>query len=374
MAKPRFRILQVVGIMNRGGVETMLMNHMRALDKDFVNFDFIVHTEAECDYDAEILALGGRIFHAPAIRPWSYGRYFKWLHNFFKEHGHEYAAVHAHIQENSGFALSYAKKYGIPCRVMTSHIAMLHPDFKYPFRLFARPFFKRSATHYLACGTAAGKHLYHRKPFRVIPNAMPLENFKFDSAARESVREEFGFSSQELVIGHVGRFNPQKNHGFIINAFEALAKINPHARLLLVGSGYLMDGIKRMVAEKGLDSKVVFAGNRPDVPRLLNAFDVFFMPSLFEGLPVSAIEAQANGLPCVMADTVDHETDVTGNVRFLPLKSPLAEWASALNSSRRIDADVAQKKVRDAGYGIGETVQEMLRIYGISQDDSPGIN
>lgn len=365
MAKPRFRILQVVGIMNRGGVETMLMNQMRALDRTQVNFDFIVHTQTECDFDAEIKALGGRIFRAPQIRPWSYTRYFKWLDNFFKAHAGEYAAVHAHIQENSGFALTYAKKYRIATRVMTSHIATLRPDFKYPFRLFARPFFNRAVTHRLACGTAAGKHLYHGQTFEVVPNAMPLDKFKFDAAARTSARNELGLGAKDYVIGHVGRFNPQKNHTFIIKAFNDLATKNPKARLLLIGTGYLMGQIKEMADNMGLKEKIVFAGNRADVPKLLNALDVFFMPSLYEGLPVSAIEAQANGLPCVIADTVDPETDVTGNVRFVSLDAPLSEWTQTLTGSKRMQPDCAIRKVTEAGYDIGANLKKMLCLYGL---------
>jgi len=365
MGNPQYRVLQVVAGMNRGGTETMLMNHYRALDREKVQFDFLVHTDKECAYDKEIESLGGRIYHAMPIRPWRYLQYFRWLNNFFAEHAHEFIAVHGHIQENTGFALHYAKKYGIANRLMSSHTAPKTLDYKFIFREFARFYFQRSATTYLACGVDAGKYLYRGHEFIVMKNAIESDKFKFNQEKRLEVRRKLGISDSESVIGHVGRFGPEKNHTFIIDLFKEFYKVNHHAKLVLVGDGCLINRIKKQVADEHIENNVLFLGLRSDIYDLLQAFDVYLMPSLYEGLPVSVIEAQAAGLPCVLSTTVDDECDVTGNVSFISLDAPKSIWIKAImdNLSRqRVDC---QQSVIKAGYDVNNNLKTLLPLYGI---------
>lgn len=365
MTHPQYRVLQVVSGMNRGGTETMLMNHYRALDKDRIQFDFLVHTDKECAYDAEILSLGGRIFHSIPIRPWTYFRYFRWLDKFFFEHHSEYIAVHGHIQENSGFSLYYAKKYGLQHRLMSSHIAPTGLDYKFIFREFARIYFKNSATHFLACGEDAGKHLYRNQPFMVMRNAIDTSCFSFNQNVRKKIREDLHVDNSTCLIGHVGRFNPQKNHSFIISVFDKLTKLSNNFKLALVGDGYLINDIREAVSRANLNDKVMFLGSRSDVPDLLQAFDVFFMPSLYEGLPVSVIEAQAAGVHCVLSDTIDSQCDLTGNVQFVSLDAPVDIWANTIYNSIKYKREDCRQKIIDAGYDVENNLKSLLPLYGI---------
>lgn len=365
MKDTQYRVLQVVAGMNRGGTETMLMNHYRALDKTKVQFDFLVHTDKECAYDAEILSMGGRIFHALPIRPWTYLKYFKWLDKFFSEHHDEFSAIHGHIQENSGFALHYAKKYGVKNRLMSSHIAPKTLDYKFIFREFARLYFRNSATTYLACGEDAGRHLYKGAPFKVMKNAIDSSLFSFNPKIRNDIRKQLGIKESECLLGHVGRFNPQKNHSFIISVFNEFVTHNKNYKLAFVGDGYLIKDIQEAVDKYAINDNVLFLGSRSDVYSLLQAFDVFFMPSLYEGLPVSVIEAQAAGLPCVLSDTIDAQCDITGNIRFIPLNAPLDVWTGALLEASKYQRHDCQQEIINAGYDVKSNLKFLLPLYGI---------
>lgn len=366
MGKQPFRVLQVVAIMNRGGTETMLMNHYRALNKANVQFDFLVHTQQEGAYDKEIMEMGGRIFHAPSIRPWNYLKYFRWLSSFFSKYSNDFIAIHAHIQENSGFALYYARKNNILHRLMTSHIAPLQIDYKFFFRKFANVFAKKTVTDRLACGIAAGKHLYGKREFKVMHNAIDTESFIFNNSLRIRKREELAIKNDEILIGHVGRFNPQKNHKFIIEVLSKAISQNPNIKAVLVGDGYLQPEIQQLVFNFGLSGKISFLGNRSDVNLLLQAFDVFLMPSLYEGLPVSVIEAQAAGLPCVLSNTIDKDCDITGNIQFLSLSQPIEEWCSAIDQASRTPRRDTRADIVKAGYDVKENLKILLPLYGIN--------
>lgn len=365
MEKRPYRILQVLTAMNRGGAETMVMNHYRALDRNKVQFDFLVHRKEKGDYDDEIEMLGGRIYRAFPIRPWSYFKYFRWLDNFFDEHKDDFWAVHGHIQENSGFALKYARKYGITKLVASSHIAELGKDLKYPFRKFGKIWTKKYATVRLACGTKAGEFLYDNLDFQLFNNAINAAKYRFSPKVRTIMRKQFDIGDDIFVIGNVARFSPQKNHSFIIKCFAETLNLIPSARLILVGLGPLIDDMKVLAKRLGVDDKVIFTGLRSDVSELLQAFDVFLMPSIFEGLPVSVIEAQAAGLPCVLSDVIDYETDITGNLIFESLDSPLCVWAERIADCQYFARKDTFDIIESNGYDINCNISRLLSFYGI---------
>lgn len=360
------RVLQILTVMNRGGAETMVMNHYRALDRSKIQFDFLVHRQERGDYDDEIEALGGRIFRTMPIRPWSYPAYFRWLDSFFKMHQGEFIAVHGHIQENTGFALRYAKKYGIKNLVASSHIADLGIDYKFIFRQFGKIWTNKYATVRLACGKEAGKFLYGKREFQLLNNAIDTACYKFSPETRKIKRHELGISDDAFVIGNVARFCPQKNHTFIIKVFAEVLKTRPTAVLLLVGEGPLMEDTKKLARQYGVDTNVIFAGLRSDVPEILQTFDVFFMPSLFEGLPVSVIEAQAAGLQCVLSDVIDHNTDINGKIHFIPLSAHIRDWSQTLISCDGMERWNTIKTIQQAGYDVKTNVLKLTNIYGIS--------
>lgn len=368
MEKAPYRILQVVTKMNRGGTETMLMNHYRALDRTRVQFDFLVHYPEIGVYESEIKSLGGRIFHAPAIRPWTYPSYFTWLDSFFKEHASEFCAVHGHIQENTGFALHYAKKYGIKHRVCTSHAAPLHKDYKYIFREFAKLYLKRSVVSRLACGEKAGKHLYGNNEFTIFKNAINSGLFLFSQETRTKKRAELGISDNAFVIGHVGRFDTAKNQKFIIDTLFEYLSVNKDCMALLIGDGITREHLALHAEKLGIKDKVIFTGPRADINELLQAFDVFMMPSLFEGLPVSVIEAQCAGLPCVLADTIDPATDITGNCSFISLDAPKSKWIDTIEKTKDIKRGNMLKHIINAGYDVTNNLKLLLPFYGITSE------
>ncbi|BEH91627.1 putative glycosyltransferase EpsF [Turicibacter faecis] len=358
------RILQVVTAMNRGGLETMLMNYYRKLDKGLYQFDFLVHRQERGDYDDEIEELGGKIYRLSSIRPGHYKKYFKELDDFFSKH-QEYRVVHAHINENSGFALRAAKKYGVPCRIAHSHLADLKLDYKYPFRWYGRRYLKPNANYYYACSDQAGQWLFggmvEKSQIKVLPNAVDLDDFKMNPLIREETRRNLNLTD-EFVIGHVGRFNPQKNHDFLIEVFNEIQKRCDKAVLLLVGEGYLEDKIKEKVKEMGLENKVRFLGLRKDIKSLMQAMDLFLFPSLFEGLPVVLVEAQASGLKCVTSTGVTSEANLCGEVEFIDLNEGASQWAEkilSLNYDKKDYTDILTQK----GYSSNQSSAELLKFY-----------
>lgn len=362
MEKQPYRVLQVVTIMNRGGIETMIMNHYRAIDRTKIQFDFLVHRQERGDYDDEIVQLGGRIYRAFPIRPWKYIQYFKWLNIFFKDNN-SYIAIHSHIQENSGLVFKIASKYNLNNLIANSHIATLGVDYKYLFRQYGRILTNKYSTTKLACGVKAGKFLYGNKTeFIILKNAIKSEEFSFDLKKREYIRKQLGIN-ENFVIGNISRFCTQKNHSFIIDIFEEIYKINSSAKLLLIGDGPLKADIIEKVKNKSIYENVIFMGIRSDIPDLLQAIDVILFPSLFEGLPVSIIESQAAGLPCILSDTIDNETAITSNVEFHSLNAPISEWTNAILNKKNFKRVDTSSNIIDAGYDVIQNTKLLYRLY-----------
>lgn len=330
------RVLQVVTIMNRGGLETMLMNYYRKLDKSKIQFDFMTNRAERGHYDDEIEALGGKIYRLSPIKPGNYNKYFKELDRFFNEHK-EYKVVHSHINENSGFVLRAAKKAGIQCRIAHSHLSDLKFDYKYPFRVYARRNLKGNVSEYFACSKRAGEWLFGKEisncgKVTVLNNAVDTEKFRLNDEVRNKVRSELSIEGKK-VIGHVGRFNPQKNHEFLIDIFNEIYKKDKDTVLLLIGDGYLKKKIEEKVNKLGLDENVKFLGVREDITELMQAMDLFLFPSQFEGLAVVMVEAQAAGLKVITSTGVTTESNITKNVKFVELDKGAEYWADIVLNS-----------------------------------------
>lgn len=355
------RILQVLTIMDQGGAETMVMNYYRALDKTKYQFDFLVNRQERGFYDDEIESMGGHIYRAFPIRPWTYFRYFRWLDNFFKEH-HDYIAVHGHILENSGFIHKYAKKYGITRCISHSHAAFTGIDLRYPFRVFGKYFIRKYSTINLACGEKAGKYLYGGIKFELMNNAIATEEFTFNRVLRDKVRSELGIGDK-IVIGEVARLAFPKNQKFLVEVFAELLKQKPNAFLLLVGDGVDKQDINNQISDLGIQENTMILSKRSDVNELLQAFDVFVMPSIFEGLPVSVIEAQAAGLPCVLSNTIDKNTDITGNVTFVSLEVRKQEWVRVILSAAGNKRNNTSDMIKTAGYDAKTNICKLLNYY-----------
>ncbi|QNK59863.1 glycosyltransferase family 1 protein [Paenibacillus sp. PAMC21692] len=358
------RILQVVTIMNRGGLETMLMNYYRQMRKKGIQFDFLVHRMEEGHYDAEIRALGGHIYRMPQIKPGNYRRYFRELDAFFAVN-RQYKIVHSHMNENSGFVLRAARRAGVPCRIIHSHLSDLGLDYKYPFRLYARMAIKDHPSDYFACSERAGEWLFGKRggsssKVTVLHNAVNAADFRYNENVRQAVREELG-AGDAIVIGHIGRFNEQKNHRFLLQVFEAVHRRNPNTLLVLAGDGQLRQLMEKEAEKRGIAHAVRFLGVRGDIAALLQAMDLFLFPSLFEGLPVVLVEAQAAGLRCIVSDRITKESDITGRVSFLPLELSPEAWSAAVLGASYEHADT-RCQLRESGYDA-ESMADWLGDY-----------
>lgn len=352
------RILHIVTYMGRGGLETMLMNYYRSLDRTKVQFDFLTHRDFRADYDDEIEALGGKIYRLPNLNPFSRS-YLGALDRFFAEHP-EYRIVHSHLDCMSGIPLKAAKQHGVPVRIAHAHSSRQDRDLKYPLKLLFKQTIRFRATHLFACGKEAGKWMFGTDDFRVLNNAIDAGRYCFDPKVRQEVRKELGFPADALVVGHVGRFMVPKNHGFLLRIFSELPD---HARLLLVGDGELRAENEHLAEELGIRDRVIFVGLRSDVDRMLQAMDVFVFPSLYEGLPLSIIEAQSAGLPCLISDKVPIECRKTDLVTQIPLAASPAEWADAVCSAAETSRTDTLVQIREAGFDIRANAEWLQNYY-----------
>ncbi len=381
MGEP-IRILNVVGRMDRGGIETLIMNIYRNIDRDKVQFDFLAHYgKHNADYNEEIRALGGRIYEMPVIKTTEkayYSRIFKYiaaLKRFFKEHP-EYHVVHGHMTNTASIYMPIARKYGnVGCRIAHSHMAQTQKSvgkFTDVVTDILRKPLKKYVTDQFACSEAAAAWLFSRDDIeggkvRYVHNAVDTDIFRYDPVKRDNIRSSLGISLQQTVVGHVGRFYHPKNHEFIIEIFEEYKKLDPTSVLLLVGEGELMTSIREQVKEKDLESSVIFTGVRTDVADIMCAMDLFLMPSRYEGLPVVGVEAQANGLPCLFSDAVPDEVDLTGKCLFANLSKPSNQWAEdislLLQKHAGSDRVATQQDIIDAGYDIKQVAKDMQAFY-----------
>lgn len=369
------RILHVLGRMNRGGVETWLMHILRHIDRDRFAMDFLVHTTEPGAYDAEIRRLGSRII--PCLspsRPWSYAAEFR---RILREHG-PYDVVHSHVHHFSGFVLRQAAKAGIPVRIAHSHLDSSCVDalariLRSAYLQLCGYWIDRYATVKLACSAQAGSSLFGRDwkedpRVQVLPCAIDLTPFH-DRVTRDEVRAELSISPHDFVMGHVGRFDAQKNHPQLLRVAAAVMRREPRAKLLLVGTGVIEGQIRSLAVELGIADRVIFAGQRGDVPRLmLGAMDVFVFPSLYEGLGLVVVEAQAAGLPCVISDVVPCEADmVPGTVRRLRLDDSPETWAGEVLSHHRGTATIAPadalRAVEQTSFAIREGINRLESCY-----------
>ena len=355
------RVLQIVTYMGRGGLETMLMNYYRHIDRNTVQFDFLVHREYEADYDEEILAMGGRIYRVSRLVPWSSG-YRKELKRFFYAHP-EYRIVHVHQDCLSSVALQCAEECGVPVRIAHSHSSSAVKNLKYPIKLHYMKKIPRYATHLFACGKLAGDWMFSGNRYEIIRNAIDTVKYQYSSEMAIQVRDELGLQ-HSFIVGHVGNFTPAKNHSFLLDVFREIAKAEPDARLLLVGGGDGLPAMQDKAQSMGIADKVIFTGTRPDVYRLLQAMDVIVFPSLYEGLPVTMIEAQATGVPCVISDHVSDECVVTdGLVRVEGLNEPIAQWAEDILHQGHKSRENHIQEIKQAGYDISIEAKRLQRFY-----------
>lgn len=354
------RVLHIVTNMDRGGLETMLMNYYRHIDREKIQFDFLVHRRDRAAYDDEIESLGGRIFRLPRLNPLSSG-YFHALNAFFAAHP-EYRIVHSHLDCMSAYPLCAAKNAKVPVRIAHAHSTSQDRNWKLAFKLISKKMIAFYATDLFACSVSAGKWMFGTSNVRILPNAIDVNLYTFSPSVREQMRKELGVENR-LVIGHVGRFSAVKNHMFLLDVFVSLLKKEPNAVLLLVGGGEDMPKIQAKAHALGIAEHVRFLGVRSDVADLMQAMDVFVFPSLYEGLPVTMIEAQASGLPCIISDGVPRDCVITDLVQQIDLNDDLSAWAEKAIAAAKLQRKDTHEVVCSAGFDIYKAAEHLERYY-----------
>lgn len=316
----KIKILQIVVTMGRGGIETMLMNHLRLIDKTKFQIDFLVHGNIHGEYEDEIRALGSQIHRVRAVRkPWDLWLWRRELYRIFKEG--KYDGVHSHLEQESRIILKEAKRAGVPLRIAHSHSTnSLRGPLKKAVCKWIELTTPWEATHFFGCSHWAGEWLFGKDitaspRFTFFRNAIDIHKFQYSEDARAKLRTKFNFLQTDTILGHVGRMTPEKNHIFML---ELIRKLPSQYKLLFVGDGPLKPQIQQKISEYNLSERVTLTGSIADTATYYQGMDIFILPSLFEGLPVVGIEAQSAGLPCFFAKAITPELKVTPYAEYLP--------------------------------------------------------
>lgn len=361
-------VAQVVGKWIGGGVESVIMNYYRHIDRDKVQFDFICDSDSTNIPYEEIESLGGRVLLVPPYQ--KLPKYIKELKRIFKENN--YKIVHSHINTLSVFPLYAAKKVGVPIRIAHSHSTIVNNKREFKRNLIKKtlkPFSKTFSNRYFACSDLAAISQFGKKSFEnneiiYINNAIDLEKFKYNEKIRKSKRKELKHKDNTLVIGHIGRFVETKNHTFLIDVFNEIHKKEKNSVLLLAGQGPLEEEIKNKVTSLNLDDSVMFLGQREDINELYQVFDIFLLPSLYEGLPVVGVEAQASGLLCIFSDNMTKKAKILDSTVLLPLSKDSNAWANlALNNYKDFIRKDTFDEMTKKGFNIQKEANKLEKEY-----------
>jgi putative glycosyltransferase len=348
------------GTMDRGGVSTFMMNVYEKMHSEKIQIDFLVHTLSKGVRDEDILNLGGKIFRVPA-RGKNPLKNYRQIKQIMLDGN--YDVVHAHADAGNSTILSIAKECDIPIRI--SHCHNTNYTNKSLLKKFLNEQFKkqipRYATHLWACSEKAGEWLYGNHSFEVIPNAIDVQKFIYSPQLSEDLRKELNLENK-FVIGHVGRFDYQKNHDFLLKVFAEVINEREDAHLVLIGKGELEEVIKKQANHLGILDKISFLGESSNVNKLINVFDVGVFPSLFEGFSIAMVEMQVNGLPLVVSDNVPSEINLTDNIRFLSLDETVKYWCKTILETKGRDTGAVDKIIAK-GYNLSDMVNKLTKTY-----------
>lgn len=378
MEKKTIRILHVVAKMQLGGTETLLMTFYRQINRELVQFDFAVTAKEEAAYDKEILELGGRIYRYPRYYGWNHRAYVRWWHRFFEEHP-EYHIIHGHIGYTAATYLHIAKRYGcyaIAHSHSTNEVKTLRNLWKkrtlsdiahrvcyFPSRYVADYFF--------GCSRQALIDRYGKKVARnsaiasVLNNAIDAQRFIYNEADRATVRWEYSLAEDDFVIGTVGRLTTHRNPAMVIDIVSQLVKRGIKFKFLWIGQGQLEQEIKAEIKRHELEDYILLPGARKDIHRVLSAMDVFILPSLWEGLGIACIEAQAAGLPTLCSESVPVDAKITDLFHYLPLDNA-SKWADEIVRQKGVRRSNRYMEVVHAGYDV-KTVAKWLQEFYIQK-------
>lgn len=361
------KVLQVLDFINHNsGVSAVVMNYYTHLAQERVNCDFLLYEQADRDLEKRIKANGSKIYLTGQPSGRNMGIYCRDVDKFFASHAGEYDVVHVHIPNAAFVILNCAKKYGVPVRILHSHNARGADGLVKKVRNFVlNKCGICYANQYMACSKAAGEYLFGRKlcekgQVTILNNAILLEKYRYNPQKREELRKALGIG-EETLLGHVGRFAEQKNHMGLLAIFSKLCEQGWKGKLLLIGNGELRDSIIQRAEILGIKERVIFARVVSNVNEYMSAMDIFLLPSLYEGLPVVCVEAQAAGLPCLVSTNVTKEIELTDRVKFIEGDN-VAQWCDAIEQLIKAMPDRAEKVQMDA-YDIEKQARRLEEIY-----------
>lgn len=356
------RVLQVVGAMEYAGMETFIMNLYRQIDRSSVQFDFLVHHERRAPFEDEIEALGGKIYHTSIIDDGNFIKYSHDLRQLYQNHP-EYRIVHGHLGSVAYWYLGAAKRQGVPWRILHSHV----PSYVKSLKGYVKNAMFKLSPHYanihFACSQEAGKYQFGNQPFEIIPNGIDVPRFRYNEAIRNRIRKELQIDDR-FVIGHVGRFFPEKNHAFIVRLFYELRRKMDNSVLLFIGGGPLLKKTKQQVKELGLEDHVLFLGMQDNTAPFYQAMDAFVLPSLYEGFPLTGIEAQCAGLPCLFTDHSAPSIVMQPDSKQLALNdNDFGNWIDALIhiSKSHVNRQLIPPQMEN--YDSAVVAEKMIRFY-----------
>lgn len=361
------RILHVIGSLDMGGSQTMILNLYKNVDRSEIQFDFVVREGKKYLLEDEITNLGGKIYRLPGLNEKNFFEYTSAWKKFFSSHK-EYKIIHGHVRSTASIYLRIAKKFGL-FTISHSHntssgkgiTAYMKNILQFPIRFVADYFFACSKN----AGTwLFGKQIVDSKRFKILNNAIDAKQYVFSASSRNDIRNELKIDTNAFVIGNVGRFHSQKNQIFLIDVFKVVHDQNENAILLLVGDGDLRNDILERIKYYKLGDSVILAGVRDDVPQILSAIDVFVFPSIFEGLGIVAIEAQAAGLQTICADSIPKEANITELFQYMSLDDSVEKWASSiLKYENGYERKNMSNEIKKRGYDILSSSEWLRQFY-----------
>lgn len=366
MAK-QVRVLHVLGSTNLGGAESRIMDLYRHIDRERVQFDFLVHTEKEGHFDKEIEQMGGRVYRVPRFRIYNYFSYVKAIKHFFEEH-HDFTVVQGHMTSTAAIYLPIAKKAGVIATVAHARSAGVDKGLKGDLTKWFRRNLPQKTDYMFTCSEIAGRAVFGNKAVEegktiFIPNAIACDDFTDNEKMRLQIRKELQ-AENKYIIGHVGRFHYAKNHEYLLRLFaEIVAKGDKDYMLLLLGEGGGVSGARELAVSLGIADKVYFAGNKTNVYDYYQAMDYFVYPSRYEGLPGTVVEAQAAGLRCLISDSICKEVMVTELVHDMSITLSPVEWAEYVIATQEYDRVDCVKEMKQAGFDVEQQAEKMMNFY-----------
>ena len=361
-------ILQVTGSVNIGGAETFLMNILRSIDVNKYQYIFLCYGDKEMEYEAEIKRLGGKVMRTPGVEDVGAIKHILNIRKILKDE--KIDIIHAHTYFNSMFSLIAGKLSKVKVRIVHSHSTKSGFNeglFKKTYYLVSKIAINHLSTIRLACENNAGLALF-TKDFKVIHNGIILENFKYNNSLRKKYRNSLNISDDTVVIGHVGRFEKVKNHDFLIDILNEYKEINHDSILLLLGGGSLRKHLELKIKKLNLDKNVIFLGKKLNANEFYNVMDYFVFPSLYEGLPLTLIEAQTNGLNCLISDSIEKKVKITDSITFYSLNRSAKDWAKKINIMNVLRLDNYPSMLKSE-YNIEKVVNNLEVIYSGESND-----